>query len=277
MKFKVIRDIGLILLVIFGVISGATAAESKILRADNTSTVTSNTAPSGTVLVAHFRGAYRNETLDQRQWRGDEHFDLWVHADGSHTLNVITHLAARSALFDVNLRSDSKFNPLEAFVRYWNQGAYKGSGHFVVEDGVLQMTSTGPTGRQTAMLDLPASWTLGAHPVSADGWHTARFDRSGEALQTVSLLSIDASADISQPVGGRLVPLTIEFIGEETIEVPAGQFATERYRLAGVNDIWVAGLYRTVIKSEIPLRNLRYVLTEWRSQGLMVEPRSDSK
>lgn len=220
-----------------------------------------------TALQAHFRGIYRNETLDMQQWRGEEAFDLWVHADGSRTLNVLTNLAARSALFDVNLRSDAQFNPVEAFVRYWNQGVYKGSAHFLVEGHQLQITSAGPLGRQTASLGLPLSWSMGSHPVSADGWHTARFDPTGEPVQTVSLLSIDASADASQPVSGRFVPLKIELIGEETLEVPAGRFVTQHYRLAGLNDIWVTEPHRIVIKSEIPVRNLRYVLTDWTSVG----------
>lgn len=222
---------------------------------------------SNTALQAHFRGIYRNETLDRQRWRGEEAFDLWVHADGSRTLNVLTNLAARSALFDVNLRSDAQFNPVEAFVRYWNQGVYKGSAHFWVEDHQLQITSAGSLGRQTASLALPASWSMGSHPVSADGWHTARFDPTGEPAQTVSLLSIDASADASQPVSGRFVPLKIELIGEETLEVPAGRFVTQHYRLAGLNDIWVTEPHRIVIKSEIPVRNLRYVLTDWASVG----------
>jgi hypothetical protein len=203
---------------------------------------------SNAALQAHFRGVYRNETLDTQEWRGEETFDLWLHADGSRTLNVLTNLAARSALFDVNLRSDAQFNPLEAFARYW-------------------ITSAGPLGRQSDSLAVPASWSMGSHPVSADGWHTARFDPTGEPVQTVSLLSIDASADVSKPVSGRFVPLKIEFIGEETLEVPAGRFVTQHYRLAGLNDIWVTEPYRIVIKSEIPVRNLRYVLTEWVSAG----------
>lgn len=222
---------------------------------------------SNTALQAHFRGAYRNETLDTQEWRGAETFDLWVHADGSRTLNVLTNLAARSALFDVNLRSDAQFNPLEAFVRYWNQGVYKGSGHFSLEDHQLQITSAGPLGRQSDSLAVPASWSMGSHPVSADGWHTARFDPTGEPVQTVSLLSIDASADVSKPVSGRFMPLKIEFIGEETLEVPAGRFVTWHYRLAGLNDLWVTEPHRIVIKSEIPVRNLRYVLTDWVSVG----------
>jgi hypothetical protein len=234
---------------------------------------------SNAALTAHFRGVYRNETLDTQEWRGEETFDLWVHADGSRTLNVLTNLAARSALFDVNLRSDSQFNPLEAFVRYWNQGAYKGSGHFWLEDHQLQITSGGPLGRQTASLAVPASWSIGSHPVSADGWHTARFDPTGEPVQTVSLLSIDASADVSKPVSGRFVPLKIEFIGEETLDVPAGRFMTQHYRLAGLNDLWVAEPHRIVIKSEIPVRNLRYVLTDWVSveSGVIMSDEVESR
>ncbi len=71
---------------------------------------------------------------------------------------------------------------------------------------------------------------------------------------------MEASADLAKPVLGSLVPLQIEFVGNETIDVPGGRFETQRYRLAGMNDLWVYGDERIVVRSDLPARGLRYVL-----------------
>ncbi len=213
-------------------------------------------------VVRHWSGEYRNESIATGERRGSEKFDLLVHPDGSHTLSITSDMTARHAWFTVVLRQDSNFRPLEASAFYWNGGRYKGSGHFLVTDETVQAQSNGPvSGRHHQQSKVPARFSLGLHPVSADGWHTALHDPKGTARQTISLYSVEASADLTKPVLGALLPLQIEFVGDETIEVPAGRYATKRYRLAGMNDLWVHGEERIVIRSDLPARGLRYVLT----------------
>ena len=131
-----------------------------------------------------------------------------------------------------------------------------------MNDDTVQAESNGPlTGQQTNQTTIPAKFSIGLHPVSADGWHTAQHDPKGDPRQSISLYSVEASSDLTKPVLGTLVPLQVEFVGEETIDVPAGRFVTQRYRLAGMNDLWVHGEERIVIRSDLPSRGLRYVLT----------------
>jgi hypothetical protein len=99
--------------------------------------------------------------------------------------------------------------------------------------------------------------------VAGDGWHTANYLAEQGGVQQLSLFSLEAGPDVTKSVQGSIVPLSIERLGEETVEVPAGRFSTTRYRLAGMNDIWVTGPDRVVVKSEIPARKLRYVLVEY--------------
>ena len=231
--------------------------------------IAADPAPSNAAVTYRIVGEYRNETIDERAPRGSERFELLGHPDGSRTVSISTDLAARGAIFMVVLRVAADFRPLEAFANYWNGGALKGSGHFVIDGSSLYARSTGPAGVNERTTVVPARFSIGSHPVSADGWHTANHDKAGESKQRAQLYSIEAGSDPTKPVLGTLVPLEVEYVGEEIVEVPAGRFATQRYRLAGMNDLWVTGEDRIVVKSEIPARKLRYVLTSLRADPKM--------
>lgn len=207
-------------------------------------------------------GEYRNETIAEGARRGGERFELAVHVDGSRTLSISSDLTSRNAWFTVVLRGTADFRPLEAYADYWNGSVHKGSALFRVEGERVMAESRGKTsGVQRSETVVPMRFSIGSHPVSADGWHTANHDPARPGKQAVALYSVEAGADPAKPVLGTLVSLDIEYIGDETIDVPAGRFETRRYRLAGMNDLWVYGPDRIVIKSELPARGLRYVLT----------------
>lgn len=217
-------------------------------------------------VVRAISGEYLNETIAAGERRGGERFELLVHPDGSRTLSISADLTSRNAWFTVVLRADATFRPLEAYASYWNAGVQKGRGLFRVRDDLVIAESSGPrSGLERSETKVPTRFSIGTHPVSADGWHTANHDPQGERTQQLALYSIEAGADPAKPVLGTLLPLSAEFVGEETIEVPAGRFETRRYRLAGVNDLWIYGPDRLVIKSELPARGLRYVLTSLRT------------
>jgi len=218
------------------------------------------TAPAAAARVV--QGEYRSEGIAGGERRGGEYFQLVVHSDGTQTLSSSSDLSRRNSLFTVVLRSAADFRPLEVYANYWSSGRYKGSGHFLVQGEHLFAESNGPdSGRQQQETAVPVRFSIGTHPVSADGWHTPDLDTANPKKGQFQLYSVEASADTTKPVLGALVPLEIEYMGEETIEVPAGRFTTQRYRLAGMNDLWVYGADRIVIRSELPARGLRYVLT----------------
>lgn len=223
-------------------------------------TSSENTGPNKAIL-RRASGIYRYEALSDGRLRGEERFQLFVHPDGTRTLMVWHDLFARDAQFSVMLRSAVDFRPLEAFVSYWNAGSFKGSAQIRVQGPQLNATSSGPAGIVAQELTVPAAFSIGTHPVAADGWHAAWYDRAQGGVQTSTIYSMEASTDLGKPVLGTLRPLTIEFIGRETVEVPAGRFEAEHWKVAGVNDLWVVGEDRLVVKSVIAARDLQYLLT----------------
>ena len=222
--------------------------------------VRENQGPNAAI-VRRASGVYRYEALSDGRLRGEERFQLFAHPDGSRTMMVWHDLFARNAQFSVMLRNGADFLPLEAFVSYWNAGSFKGSAHFRVQGEQLAATSSGPAGMTTQLTELPKVFSMGTHPVAADGWHTAGYDAARGGTQSLTLYSLEASTDLTKPVLGTLRPLSVERIGTETVEVPAGRFEAEHWRLAGVNDLWVVGPDRLVVKSVIAARDLQYVLT----------------
>jgi hypothetical protein len=221
-----------------------------------------NTGPNAAI-TRRAEGVYRYETLSDGRVRGEERFQLFVHPDGSRTLSIWHDLAARNAQFTVVLRNAADFRPLDAFVSYWNGGRFKGSAHFLVDGATLVATSRGPAGIVPQRIDVPAVFSIGSHPVAGDGWHTAGYDMARGGSQTLNLYSLEAGTDVTKPVLGTLRPLAVERLGVETVEVPAGRFEAERWRLSGVNDLWVVGPDRLVVKSVIAARDLQYVLTRF--------------
>ena len=207
-------------------------------------------------------GVYRYETIKDHRPRGEERWQFLAHPDGTRTLLMWTDLAARNAQFSVLLRVAETFRPLEAFVSYWNAGVFKGSAHFRVDGGKLIADSVGPYGVRNETIDVPDRFSIGTHPVAGDGWHSWVANPATAGVQTGSLYALEASADLKKPVLGSLTPLQIEFLGAETIGVPAGKFATLHIRLASSNELWVTPRDRLVIKSVLATRDLQYLLAE---------------
>lgn len=223
--------------------------------------IAENTGPNVTI-THRASGVYRYETISDGRVRGEERWQFLAHPDGSRTLMVWHDLAARNAQFTVVLRVAGNFRPLEAFVNYWNGGAYKGSGHFVVSGDKLFAHSTGPSGPHNATVEVPEQFSIGTHPVAGDGWHTWGADPAQRGAQSGLLYAVEASTDVTKPILGTLTPIPVEFIGPESITVPAGRFETWHVKVAGMNDLWITPEDRLVIKSVIPARDLQYVLTE---------------
>lgn len=214
-------------------------------------------------IVRAATGTYRYESMDGGTPRGQERFQLLVHPDGTRTMMMWHDLTAKGAQFTVVLTVDAGFQPREAYVKYWNDGRYKGSTFFRREGDIMTGEADGAAGRRSQRVTLPARFSMGTHPVAGDGWHTANADSTRSGVQEVALLSLEAGSDVTKPILGQIVPLKVERLGEESVTVPAGTFATTHYRLAGINDIWVTGPDLLVVKSEIPARGLRYSLVEF--------------
>jgi hypothetical protein len=222
----------------------------------------SRAAPGNRSVIRQATGRYRYESISDGSVRGAESWQFFAHPDGSRTMIMWHDLAARHAQFSVVLRVADTFRPLEAYVSYWNGGTFKGSSIVRVRGGKLVANADGPSGPATHEVDVVERFSIGTHPVAGDGWHTWTVAPDSIGVQASSLYAMEATADVSKPVLGSLTPLSIEYLGREVIDVPAGRFDTLKVRLAGVNELWITPIDRLVVRSRIAARDLQYVLVE---------------
>ena len=170
---------------------------------------------------------------------GREWFSMTVHEDGQRTVRSHCEIeqglvADRTVIRDVTYTVDRDFKPLDGFVRLHRSGEYLGSGWFRVTDGLAECESHNVLdGRvsQRFELDKPVP-SLGAHALTCDILHLGRFDHgTGEPIQAVrgAMLTSLEHDGCSGPLLAS-IDFDIEYVGRETIEVPAGRMETDHYR-----------------------------------------------
>ena len=229
-------------------------------------TAPENAGPNANILRwAEGKFAYR--ALKAQTERGWERYRLTVHPDGTRTMLMWHDVFARNSQFTVMFRVDQNFRPLQGFISYWTATGFKGTALIDVQGDTLTAISSGPGGRKTESIPVPARFSLGSHPVSADGWHMAAENAAAKGVQTGTVYSMEASTDLKLLPIGTLRPQEFEIVGKETITVPAGQFDTVHYKISGTVDVWIMGTDRLMVRMVNTPRDLDYVLTEFTSGG----------
>jgi hypothetical protein len=206
---------------------------------------------------------------DKRGPTGREWFTITVNPDGSRTIRAQCEMDEDGLLRDVIWSLDADWRPIDAYVRLNVGGKFQGAGWFWINgteiEGEILNAETGRL-RQKLRLDHPPQ-IFGAHPVSGDAMKTANFDHaSKDKIQTFQGLSTSPLPNGgSGPLLTSMV-MTFEFIGEETIAVPAGTFETERYRWHFEQfepiEIWTMGADHVPVKLRWDELESDYLLTE---------------
>ncbi len=213
-------------------------------------------------IVRWAKGSYLYRGLSDGRIRGTEDWTLTVHPDGSRTMRMWNDLFARNGHLTATLRVAEDFRPIEAHVSYWAQGKFKGSGLFTVNGDTLEAITNGPQGRVAETVEVPQGFSIITHPLAGDGWHTWYYDREKGGEQSGTTYNIE-STDPSKPAIGKVEPMALEFIADETIEVPAGTFEAAHFRIGGNGDVWTTGSDSILVKFSWEVFGLEYVLDSY--------------
>ena len=154
-------------------------------------------------------------------------------------------------------RSDASFRFLEAFSTAYDKGKLLGSGFYVADGTNLNVTTQSPAGFKSEQLPLPAKYSVLLHPPSLDGWHFGMYDVSAGGAQPVPTFIFGGAG------GGPRVaafPIVLEFVGRETITVPAGTFDTEHYHFGKDTEVWITGPDRIMVRHEYRKADTRFEL-----------------
>jgi hypothetical protein len=160
----------------------------------------------------------------------------------------------------------------DSHVRLFADGKFSGSSWFYFTDDLIECEAIlADKGRLSTRMDVPERPAVfAAHALACDGWQAAAYDHNDPAsVQTI--LSAHCSP---RPDGGSgPEPGTnskkIEYLGEETITVPAGTFKTRRFDIHPDRpgwpplSLWAYGDDNVMVKLEWEVLGLHYVLAEF--------------
>jgi hypothetical protein len=212
---------------------------------------------------------------------GVEEFLVTRHADGRRILRAYCEMWDERVVRDVTQVVDPCYRPLEAYVRVEKAGRMRGSGWFRFSDTLAECDAvTSRDGRVSQRVPLPEPLAaFAAHPVMGDAWQTAAFDpQRGERLQEVFTANSSSEPD---GASGPLLGFTrkvIEHLGPEMLEVPAGQFACERFHVhLSVRDwppldVWVTGEDHVLVRLTWPVTASRYDLVSFETSAIELPP-----
>lgn len=188
----------------------------------------------------NIRGKILYMTADAKpEERGREWFSVTFHEDGQRTVRSHCEIEAglvtdRSVIRDVTYTVDAEYKPLDGYVRLQENGKFLGTGWFRVTDNLAECEAFNVRdGRvsQRFELDRPTP-SVGAHALTCDVLHCARFDHASDEKIQSARGAMLTSLEHDGCSGPLLAPIdfNIEFVGRETVRVPAGEFETDHYR-----------------------------------------------
>jgi len=187
------------------------------------------------------RIAYTSKKPERmNQLRGDERFTFTHHTDGKIVLRAYCEIEdpAPTVLRDVVFAIDEHRQPMDCTVRLVVGDKFNGSGWFRFGKTAIECESYGPSiGRLSQRVELAAPIDgFGTHPVVADAFFLSGFDWSTVKRRTMSMYL--PSPDLRGATPPILAPIKIdvEYVGEETVTVKAGTFATKHFRYLDVGD-----------------------------------------
>lgn len=170
---------------------------------------------------------------------GREWFSITRHEDGLTTVRAQCEILSgvvrkRSVIRDVVYSMDANHRPIDCFVRLQENGKYLGAGWFRFEghtaSGMLHNRDVGHI-EQRLEVGGPIP-SVGAHPLVCDMLHCLAFDPTRNERIQRSRGIVMTSRELDGCSGPQLteMDMDIEYMGQETITVPAGTFETEHFR-----------------------------------------------
>lgn len=218
-------------------------------------------------IVRWSKGEYAYRTITEQRVRGLEPWTLTVHPDGSRTMMSFVDNFDAGVQYNMILRVDAAFRPIESFLTHWVGGQLRASGYYVVDKDQLT-SSVGLGGTRTdERVTVPAMFSLHTHPVATDGWRGAWYDRAKGGVQSGKNFNLAVAPTAPNPLHGKLEDEAVAWVGAEQITVPAGTFDVEHYKFRGTADIWITPKDRIVVRYATIDADREYVLTRFEQGG----------
>jgi hypothetical protein len=168
--------------------------------------------------------------------RGREYFTINVHGDRKRTCIAHCEIDDRpSVMRDITYSLDEDWYPTDCFVRIAVNDRFMGSGWFRFGADYAECeTYTALDGRVTQRMETNGRlMTFQNHAIVCDAWHMRLFDlsKAGQGVQSIDEMLL-SSPDHRGATGPMLfrIGFGVEYVGEETIDVEAGNFDALHFR-----------------------------------------------
>jgi hypothetical protein len=272
---------------------GSKKAESKVMEASRREVLRVMAGVTALFAAAHDTQASGDKTPSQtpkaighRSYRGKmlyltdgvgetgrEWFHVTIQPDGTRTMRATCEMDNDQLLRDVVISVDNNWYPVDAFVRLSIDAKPVGSSwfHFTEKTAECQGV-TAEDGRVTQHFETQGriGW-FGAHQLHGDSWACATLERDQDRTPETPDLNFSSSHLPNGGSGPTLVPTSADFIrkeyvGEERIEVAAGNFKTKHFQFfvadAPPINVWTLGSDFIPVRLRWDLLNQSYDLVE---------------
>lgn len=172
---------------------------------------------------------------DRHGETGREWFTVTSVPGGQRMVRALCEMDDINLLRDVTLVVGPDFSPLECYNRLSMNDRFAGSGWFLFNGAEIECQTLDVAGGrdvQHVKLRHPTP-VFACHPLYVDGYHAMAFDHGRPERRQVledctnSSMRLDGS---TRPLVG-VVRKAVEYVGQEEIEVPAGRFLGDHYRI----------------------------------------------
>ncbi len=199
------------------------------------------------------------EKIKDGSYCGTEKWTITSQADGTRTLRSFLDWTGSGSQVNLVLRIDENFRPLDAFANVYSNGKFFGTGSYIVNGNTVNVNVNAPDGPFTEQVEMEENFSLLLHPISADGWHYGYYDHDAGGEQTGHICILGM---VGRSVLCAQAPTPLEYVGKETITVPAGTFETDHYHFGKQADVWVMGPDRLMVQHEYRVNGTLFKLTE---------------
>ncbi|MFG1943647.1 hypothetical protein [Nonomuraea sp. NPDC048826] len=168
--------------------------------------------------------------------RGREEWTLTAAEDGTRTLRAHCRMFDTDIERDVVHTASPGFRPLRSFITHRVGGAFLGEGWFVFGDGTLEsellLKDEGRVSQRVPLAAPPPFFV--PHAVACDSWIVPTYDLATGGPQPLKggFRSSPRPNGATGPYAEEMSDITATLVGEETITVPAGTFATRHFLLS---------------------------------------------
>lgn len=207
-------------------------------------------AITGRAVAAAHKGRWRGIIgyfADAGTRTGSEYFSVTRHAGDGATLRAVCEMDDDALVRDTVLTLGPRDLPKQAYLKTTQHGETVGTAWYRFDGQSVHadiQPGSGPAARLTKRFGAPPRF-FGTHSLVNDAW-LARLMGPGETrLEMTDLLSTSLAANGSGVPGLYQTQATISLVGEESVDVAAGRFECQHYRVAYGDypplDMWVTG------------------------------------